>query len=352
MNRGGKIIHNYSVIADHASRQQLSEIGHYLRADYFIPWQDYHSYLNFPVLNFRQPEESCCTRGVLMKRLLPGLFSVPLIIVGAAADRASAADMPLLKAPPPVVSNWTGLYGGIELGAKFETDKMTTTCVQDAPLFTCGSPLNAIVFPGAPDGSSPHSFSTSGFRPGFYLGFNEQVGNSNWIYGAEVDWAFYNRSASVTGLVGCSTAACTGFAPGAPFLDRTSVQDLWDTSLRGRIGYLVTPNVLAYGTAGLAFQAVNATMSCFAPTSPACLISHSQTNSATSLPGFTVGGGLEWMVWQNIILRGEYRFAEYATWNTNFFLNSPDINFFQKLRVTDQIATFGIAYKLPSAGLF
>ena len=94
-----------------------------------------------------------------MKRFLLALLVV--LAAGATAHRASAADMPLLKAPPPVVLNWDGLYVGLEAGAKWSQDRFTTTCVEDAPLFVCGSPLNAIVFPGAPDASSRTPFRPS-----------------------------------------------------------------------------------------------------------------------------------------------------------------------------------------------
>jgi outer membrane immunogenic protein len=64
-------------------------------------------------------------------------------------------------------------------------------------------------------------------------------------------------------------------------------------------------------------------MTCNGNTSPACLFSHSQTQSAW-LPGWTVGGGLEWKLLQNWLLRGEYRYSDYGTFKPNFFVGSGD----------------------------
>src|SRR5262249_1653778 len=156
----------------------------------------------------------------------------------------------------------------------------------------------------------------------------------NWVLGIEGDYAFYKQSADVAGLVGCSTVACQGiFLPSdiTPNPDRTSVTNKDDFSIRPRLGFLVTPDIMLYGTGGIAFQRVEATMTCGATSatsglSPACFnqilpngsgLIHTQTDG-TWRPGWTVGGGVELKLAQiglpNWLLRGEYRYSDFGTW--------------------------------------
>jgi outer membrane immunogenic protein len=214
--------------------------------------------------------------------------------------------------------------------------------------FTCGSALNNIVFPGAPDSSASHKFTTSNFRYGFYVGAMSQV-YTNWVVGFEADVGFYNKSSTVPGILGCSTFACTGGAL-VPFNlsgDSTSVKNTYDSSFRLRVGYLVTPDILAYGTGGLAFQRFAASMACNGATSPACNFSASQIDTNDTLPGFTVGGGLEWKLMQNWLIRAEYRYSDFGTWKPSFFQGSGIIEVFPSIHVTSQIVTAGIAYMFP-----
>jgi outer membrane immunogenic protein len=274
-----------------------------------------------------------------------------------AALHAFAADMPvkaLVYNSPIAAKNWTGLYVGGQVGGKWLTNDWNTTCVQGGGLFfTCGSALNAIIFPGQPDSSAANSFKTSGLRTGAYLGGMYQV--NPWVVGVEGDIAFYNQSSTVGGLLGCSTLACANNAglgppldPNALVNDSTRIKDRYDYSLRLRAGYLVTPDILFYGTGGLAVQQVESTMTCNGNTSPACLFSHSQFQSAT-LVGYTIGGGLEWKLLQNWLLRGEYRYADYGTYKPSFFVGSGDVEVFANVKVKSQILTAGLAYMFPIA---
>jgi len=274
------------------------------------------------------------------------------------ASPVLAAD--LLKAPAaaPLAPSWSGFYIGGEVGGKWVTDDWGTNCIQGGGTATCGSPANAIPFvsfPGAPDSSA--SFKTSGLRYGVYLGAMTQISPS-WVIGIEGDYAFYKQSASVTGLVGCETVACRGIPAIAASrftsaTDSTSVTNKDDFGLRLRGGFLVTPDIMVYGTGGLAFQRVEGTMACGGilggKVSVACTsFALSQTDGAW-LPGWTVGGGVEWKLGQlglpNWLIRGEYRYADFGTWKPDFFRGSGVIEVFPSVKVTSQIATAGIAYK-------
>jgi outer membrane immunogenic protein len=270
------------------------------------------------------------------------------------ASPVFAAD--LLKAPAiaPVAYGWNGFYIGGEVGDKWVKDDWQTTCVQGGTTglllrSLCSDGTSRRAFPGAPDSTAAHSFTTSGVRAGVYAGAMFQV-NPSWVAGIEGDYAFYNQSSTVTGILGCSTAACRplGFH-GTDARDSTSVKNGDDFSLRLRAGFLVTPDILVYGTGGLAFQRVEATLNCVKgdPNSFACNFSSlSQTNGAWR-PGWTVGGGLEWKLAQNWLLRGEYRYSDYGTLTTGFFQGSNQVEIFSNVKVTSQTATAGLAYMFP-----
>src|SRR5262245_53343474 len=186
------------------------------------------------------------------------------------ASPAFAAD--LLKAPaaPLAVPSWSGFYIGGEVGGKWVKDDWGTNCIHGDALIDPSCP--SAIFTGAPDSSA--TFNTSGLRAGVYLGAMTQIA-PQWVLGIEGDYAFFKKSAAVEGIVGCSTAACQGlqgipFPPLTTAFDRTSVTNRDDFSIRPRLGFLITPDIMLYGTGGLAFQRVEATMTCGVPgTAPA-----------------------------------------------------------------------------------
>jgi outer membrane immunogenic protein len=193
-----------------------------------------------------------------------------------------------------------------------------------------------------------NSFKTSGLRYSVYVGAMFEV-NRMWVFGAEVDYGFYNRTSTVPGILGCSTAACTGGAL-VPFNlngDFTSVTNGDDYSFRLRAGYLVTPDLLLYATGGVAIEKISAAMACNGNTSPACNFSLNQTQPINLLSGYTVGAGIEWKLLQRWLIRGEYRYSAYGDWNPVFFKNSGVIEVFPTIRPKSQIATLGLAYLLP-----
>jgi outer membrane immunogenic protein len=76
----------------------------------------------------------------------------------------------------------------------------------------------------------------------------------------------------------------------------------WVSSLRARLGYLVTPNLMLYGTAGGALGKIDYAASNSGGIIPyASSVAFSRTQG-----GWVAGGGLEWMITPNWLLRGEY----------------------------------------------
>ncbi len=87
-------------------------------------------------------------------------------------------------------------------------------------------------------------------------------------------------------------------------------------TLRGRLGFLVTPSLLAYGTAGFAFGHVSTTTALAEAVGGPCFCGPPAAVAASSsatLPGWTAGGGLEWMITPQWSVKGEYLYYDLGT---------------------------------------
>ena len=274
-----------------------------------------------------------------------GLFAAAVLAMFASP--VFAADMPL-KAPPapaPIASGWTGWYVGAEFGEKWSRSDWQPTCIDAGgpPLGSCGSATSLALFPGAPDSNA--SFSMHGARYGLYSGWMFQAAD-RWVFGAESDIAWGNKTGSVPFIVGCATAACSVGAFPPLSGDSTSLTLKGDASFRLRAGFLVLPDLQLYVAGGPALQRVQATVVCSLTGAVPCGPALSETDTKNML-GYTIGAGIEWKLMDHILLRGEYRYNDYGTWKQSAFLNSGQIEEFANIHVKSQVATFGIAYLFP-----
>lgn len=265
------------------------------------------------------------------------------------ASPVFAADMPLKAPPPPALvdQGWNGTYVGAFVGWERAHSDFDPTCIQFGGPDTCGTPGNLIFFPAGPD--SQATFNNSGTRYGLYAGWMFEVSN-RWVFGAESDFAFHSKTASVPFIVGCATVACSTGGAVPPFTgDSTSLKLGDDYSFRVRAGFLVLPQLQLYAAGGPAAQRVSATVVC-TTTGPVPCFPNAVSTSSTTLVGYTVGGGIEWKVMDHILLRGEYRYNDYGTWKQQAFTElatPPGIQEFADVHVKSQMVTVGIAYLFP-----
>jgi outer membrane immunogenic protein len=279
---------------------------------------------------------------------------VVAVVAALAAPPAFAADMPAqapayTKTPAPIAYDWTGFYLGAGAGAR------SSQVDGDVPQAS----INSFSFAGPGDcvpGSfffpcSGESLNGTAFRISPYFGYNYQFA-TQWLAGIEGDVGFGNKTTTLANAFYPNTGI-TNFDGHDSFTVKTG----WDASLRGRLGFLVTPSFLVYGTGGAAWQHIEATSTCstatnnFSVCAPGFLAPSAITDSATK-PGYTIGAGIETMLWPNWIVRGEYRYADFGTiTNTDVRTCGPRCATPINLAITDtlhlrtQTATFGVAYK-------
>ena len=252
-----------------------------------------------------------------MRRLVLTFLAFSTLSLGVAPG-ASAADIPV-RIPAKAASyvptyNWTGAYLGVSLGGRWATNDSTAISIGGA------APLAA---------TASNSTKTSTFRAGGYLGYNWQVARL-WVVGIEGDIAWGNGNKTNAGALG------------VPFngADSNQTNDLWDSSLRGRAGFLLAPTWLFYGTGGVAWQSMQATANCSVATCGA--LGGIQQNSTTRT-GWTVGGGIEATVWGNWLARAEYRYADYGTWRSTYFTGAAASVI--DARIKTNTALVGLAYR-------
>jgi len=203
---------------------------------------------------------------------------------------AAAADLPL-RAVPPAFS-WAGWYVGGNVGWKGLDTNMSS-----APNDPATTAFNTGCITAGACPQAYGSSSGSGVIGGGQIGYNWQF--SNWVAGVETD--FQGSYARAT------TTVATSVAPFVPFTGTHQTQEDWLGTLRGRLGVLFTPTLLAYGTGGFAYSAVERNWS----GNFQSVAASSWFGSTTStLTGWTAGVGLEWAVGYGFTVGAEYLYVK------------------------------------------
>jgi outer membrane immunogenic protein len=195
---------------------------------------------------------------------------------------------------------------------------------------------------------TPFSFSgnkTSATGGGF-LGYRIQFGT--WVGGIEGDINAKSASASYSqsGSNLFRSETFTGTASQGA-----------DGSIRGRLGYLVTPWTMVYGTGGVAFGKVSGSFAYNAREidgagSLGGAYATGGGSWSTTRTGATGGGGVETLIFPNLTLRLEYRYTDLGSFSENVGLHtfcdttcrSPSSNAVINLHPTFQTVTVGVGY--------
>jgi outer membrane immunogenic protein len=219
-----------------------------------------------------------------MKHLLMGLVAATALASGIGT--AFPADVaPYYRAPPVLVPifSWTGFYAGGNVGGAWSSNSALWSPLPSSAAF------GAFPIAGNTGGSSAIG--------GLQAGYNWQFA-PRWVGGIEGDWSWAKIGDGFNQPWMTNPGVAT--VPGS-FTTMSSTLD-WVSSLRARLGYLVLPNLMAYGTAGGAWGKVD-----YAASNSGGVIPYAASTAFSSTEGgWVAGGGLEWMITPNWLLRGEY----------------------------------------------
>jgi outer membrane immunogenic protein len=254
-------------------------------------------------------------------------FSAAIAIatfVLAATDMSGAADL-RVKAPvaPPPPPAWTGCYVGLNAGGVWGRmrDKWTNI-----------SP--SIFLPPEFETVGGGTIDASGFTGGGQLGCNRQI--DAVVFGVEADIQY-------TQLEGTREAFFPGDSSFRPLKFREDFQSKWLGTFRGRVGWLMNPDVLLYATGGLAVARIKTFDSFGDPATPA---THVTTSGSRTQVGWTVGAGAEWMFAPRWSVKAEYLYVDLGSSKTIGFLPDTRPLSSHSHGLTEHIARFGLNYKL------
>jgi outer membrane immunogenic protein len=269
-----------------------------------------------------------------MKKFL--LTATALVAIGA-TPLANAADMPV-KAPvytkaPPLAYNWTGFYIGLNGGYSFGNSSTDYTTA--ALAFSTSQSMDGWVFGGQ-------------------AGYNWQV-NQSWLIGIEADIQATGQDGTATDPSVVVGPVCP-FSFNAPTCHTTTTTGSFEQKLpwlgtaRLRLGVLPSDHWLLYATGGLAVGEVetNATVNTstvFTGLVTGTVAAATAASSNTTRVGWTLGGGVEWALWDQWTAKLEYLYVDLGTiGNTITGLGAFSL-LTTSSHVTDNIVRVGVNYR-------
>ena len=195
-----------------------------------------------------------------MKNTLSILLLTAASTGTAIAGSVQAPAVPLVSVTPPAAQDWSGFYAGAS--ANFDKGNFD--------FFNNITPRTLIF-----------NDTLNGNMYGGFVGYNIQRGAM--VYGGELAYS----AGDIAGAIG-------GFN-----FRLTSMLDL-----KGRVGYAISPNLLAYGVAGGSFGQLDF------PLDP---------NFSAALSGFNFGAGVEYKLGAHMIVGAEYLVRNVAGETANGF---------------------------------
>ncbi len=199
-------------------------------------------------------------------------------------------------AAPPVFA-WTGWYAGMNAGwIRSETDTKLTT------LRGSFDNVNGALLPGS------FSNNQDGFLAGLTLGYNQKMGAA-FVAGIETDIAWTDIDGRRSGSNTASTGQPVGNQPNTA--SATVSQEMnWFGTVRARAGWLASQQMLLYVTGGLAYADLDARTTAALADSTGAVLGTASGKSDDWKAGWTVGGGMEWLLGNKTTLKGEYLYYD------------------------------------------
>ncbi|MGH6801633.1 MAG: outer membrane protein, partial [Methylocella sp.] len=240
---------------------------------------------------------------MLRRTLLASAGAMALTGAAFAADLPSRAPPPVYLPPPPVFT-WTGLYVGLNAGYEWAASRSVNTTA--VPVFAAPTFETELALSSALATGTAH-VNPNGFIGGGQIGYNLQWAN-NFVVGIEAD---------IQGIAGTNrTGSFSGSGNPTAFPAETIVSTVQSNkrinylgTVRGRVGFLMTPTLLIYGDGGLAYGGVEAATGIGQTNLPFGGFG-SFGNISNSRVGWTAGGGLEWLFAPNWSAKVEYLYYD------------------------------------------
>jgi outer membrane immunogenic protein len=266
-----------------------------------------------------------------MKRIVGAVMvTTALTAPGLAADLGARSYTNAPAVAP--VSNWSGFYVGGNLGYGWGNGNTDVSFL--LPVFAANG------LGGINDTSlGPRSKGVIG---GAQAGYNWQMGSL--VTGLEADI----QGSGIKGSASAGNLTAFGGGINTDGMVISSEPKLsWFGTVRGRLGVTVTPDLLLYGTGGLAYGHVDASANWLIPgdvaTDPPTVVPASISKTKV---GWTVGAGAEWMFAHNWSAKLEYLYLDLGSESAiaNIGPADPTDKVGYTWRFRENIARVGVNY--------
>jgi outer membrane immunogenic protein len=256
----------------------------------------------------------------------------PAIERAAPVRAAPVRAAPQRPAPAQQQANWNGG----QLGGSNGVSSVNNSFV-DPGSFIC--PTNSVF--GTNCFETPFSFSghKASYTIGPFAGYRWTLGKGPYpgsvVFGIEGDWSWKNAETSLSQASAIHIVNSSGSSFTRTDQFSGSVKQKSDSSIRARVGWLVTPWSLLYVTGGVAFGEISGSFAysgVLCPGAPSatpfssCVTSSSTATAATAATwndtrtGYTVGAGWESELFAGWKWRAEYRYTDFGEYTKTFGL--------------------------------
>jgi len=226
-------------------------------------------------------------------------FSISLSALALLPLASLAADLSAAESAGATRA-WDGWHIGINAGLMQTRQTFSTVP---------GGTLVSLPFNGSRDWGrdqaavSPYKF-LAGLQGGYDWALNDKI-----VLGVEADLQLNDQSSNRTDAFQPAASP-----PGTRVTNTSSSKTPWLSTLRGRIGYLPEPNLMVYGTAGLAYGRVKDKFSSTVNVGSTLIEVFPYDISKTAV-GYALGGGGEWAINRNWSLKADYTYIRLSTNN-------------------------------------
>ncbi|KQT85957.1 outer membrane beta-barrel protein [Aurantimonas sp. Leaf443] len=275
---------------------------------------------------------------LLLAALAGGTLAAPAFAADVVYE-AAPAPAPMAMVDEPAPTGWSGFYLGVQGGGAFNPDSPEDLTLGSSfgnsttvPGLTAGQnsgfPANTL---GAAFGDNFESDFESSFLGGVHAGYDYQMGNLVLGVLADINALDVKQSFSADS--------------NTPAFYRTERSLDYLATGRVRVGYTVTPMALAYVTGGVAYGEIDYG---FSTDSPA-VSGNARSNAAARAArvnededefGYTIGGGMEVKLTQNVSFGAEYLYTNLGSGDSSTTLDGGPFDGNNTTFVSGQSTTF------------
>lgn len=233
------------------------------------------------------------------------------VLVGPTYRFTSVFDRRTLKdqASPVSTADWTGLHAGLNAGVRFGGNNAAAS--RTVPVFA-QSAWEPDLFGSALAAFGQAKAGQAGAAVGAQAGWSWLIGGAA-LAGVEADFDIFSSGRRSASRIMNADASGPGFVDTVWSVAGYARRLDWLTTLRGRLGYLVTPELQLFGTAGPALGGYQAATGIWQADDlgfgggP----SYNSTARRTGVRvGYAAGGGAQWMFKPGWSLRLEYLYYD------------------------------------------